>query len=228
MSPKAILPLLETWIELYNSFQNSKFSYVSIFENKAIGSSNLHPHCQVWATSYIPHQMKTELDSLAKYRGIHSSCMLCDYVELEGQKKDRIVVQKGIWIALCPYWAIWPFEILLLPKSHVDALPSLSPEALMDLAEILASITIRFDNLFETSFPYSMGIHQAPIKLEEGGLFTDISHLHFHFYPPLLRSATVKKSIVGYRYLPHNKITVDSISWTNRNESSPRNTLLGC
>jgi UDPglucose--hexose-1-phosphate uridylyltransferase len=125
--------------------------------------------------------------------------MLCDYAELEIEKKERIVTQKGMWVAVCPYWAVWPFEVLLLPTRHVSALPDLSEPDLADLAEMLSVITIRFDNLFQTSFPYSMGIHQAPLRIPEGELFDkDISHLHFHFYPPLLRSATVRKFLVGY------------------------------
>jgi UDPglucose--hexose-1-phosphate uridylyltransferase len=104
-----------------------------------------------------------------------------------------------MWVAVCPYWAVWPFEVLLLPTRHVNALPDLSTEEVKDLAEILSAITVRYDNLFETSFPYSMGIHQAPLRIPEGETFSmDVSHLHFHFYPPLLRSATVRKFLVGY------------------------------
>jgi len=129
--------------------------------------------------------------------------MLCDYVELEITKAERVVAQKGMWVALCPYWAVWPFEILLLPTKHVNAISDLTKEEITDFAGIMSSITRRYDNLFETSFPYSMGIHQAPLRIPEEESFTkDVSHMHLHFYPPLLRSATVKKFLVGYVLLP--------------------------
>jgi UDPglucose--hexose-1-phosphate uridylyltransferase len=125
--------------------------------------------------------------------------MLCDYAQLELRKQERVVAQKGMWVAVCPYWAVWPFEILLLPTEHISALPELSKQAVADLAETISVVTVRFDNLFETSFPYSMGIHQAPIAIPKDESFNmDISHLHFHFYPPLLRSAAVRKFLVGY------------------------------
>jgi UDPglucose--hexose-1-phosphate uridylyltransferase len=200
MSPKAIIPILDTWIHLYTSLQSSPYAYAQIFENKgqAMGCSNPHPHCQVWTTSHIPQEPLTEFRSLFDYTEAHKSCLLCDYVELELQKKERLVTQKGIWVAICPYWATWPFEILLLPTRHVHALPDLSKQEVEDLAEMLSTITIRFDNLFETSFPYSMGIHQAPFRIPDTETFRqDVSHLHFHFYPPLLRSATVRKFLVG-------------------------------
>jgi UDPglucose--hexose-1-phosphate uridylyltransferase len=203
MSPSAIISVLETWINLYSSLQSSPFAYVSIFENKglAMGSSNPHPHSQVWATSHIPHQALVEFHSLSHYRQTYKSCMLCDYVESEIQRKERIVAHKGTWVALCPYWAVWPFEILLLPMTHLSALPDLSTEAVTDLATVLSAVTTRYDNLFEIYFPYSMGIHQAPIKIPEGEIFRkDVSHLHFHFCPPLLQS-TVKKAIVGYNFV---------------------------
>ena len=200
MSPKLIVPILETWTELYISLQSTPYAYVEIFENKgaAVGCSNPHPHCQVWTTSHIPHEPLQEAHSLLEYRQKYHSCMLCDCAELEIQRKDRVVAQRGIWVALCPYWAIWPFEILLLPARHVPALPDLSKEEVAALAEILSVVTVRYDNLFECSFPYSMGIHQAPLRIAEDEPFDkDINHLHFHFYPVLLRSATVRKFLAG-------------------------------
>jgi len=201
MPPKLIIPVLETWTKLYTALQSSPFTYAQIFENKgqAMGCSNPHPHCQVWTTSTIPHEPLTEFRSLAQYRKQHNSCLLCDYVHLEFQKSERVVVQKGMWVAICPYWAVWPFEILLLPTRHVSSLPELSSREVAHLAECISAVTVRYDNLFETSFPYSMGIHQAPLKVPEEETFSkDVSHLHFHFYPPLLRSATVRKFLVGY------------------------------
>ena len=205
MEPELIVPVIDTWIDLYKSLQSTPFAYAQIFENKgqAMGCSNPHPHCQVWTTSNIPHEPLTEFHSLSQYRQEHDSCMLCDYVELEITKAERVVAQKGMWIALCPYWAVWPFEILLLPTRHVNAISDLTKEEITDFAGIISSITRRYDNLFETSFPYSMGIHQAPLRIPEEESFTkDVSHMHLHFYPPLLRSATVKKFLVGYVLLP--------------------------
>ena len=155
MSPKLIIPILETWTKLYISLQSSPYSYAQIFENKgaAVGCSNPHPHCQVWTTSHIPHEPLQECHSLHQYRQKYNSCMLCDYAALEIQKQQRVISQRGIWIAVVPYWAIWPFEVLLLSTRHVPSLPELSEEEIVDLAEILSIITIRYDNLFECSFP---------------------------------------------------------------------------
>lgn len=201
MPPELIIPVLQVWIDLYKQVQSLPYSYIQIFENKGqtMGCSNPHPHCQAWVTSHIPHEPLSEFHSLARYQRDHRSCLICDYAELEIRKDERVIARKGMWIAVCPYWAIWPFEILLLPTRHVHALPDLSEDETKDLAEILSAVTIRYDNLFETSFPYSMGIHQAPLQIPAVETFTkDISHLHFHFYPPLLRSATVRKFLVGY------------------------------
>lgn len=201
MPPKLIVTVLETWRDLYTSLQSLPFAYCQIFENKgsAVGCSTPHPHCQVWTTSHIPHEPLVEFKSLLKYRQIHQSCMLCDYAELELQRKERIVSRKGIWLAVCPYWAIWPFEILLLTTRHVHALPDLSKEEMTDLAYILSAVTIRYDNLFECSFPYSMGIHQAPLQIPKDEAFDyELSHIHVHFYPVLLRSPTVRKFLAGY------------------------------
>jgi UDPglucose--hexose-1-phosphate uridylyltransferase len=200
MPPQAIVAVINTWIDVYNSLI-PPLQYVQIFENKgqAMGCSNPHPHCQVWATNHIPHEPLTEFRSQFQYWKTHHSCMLCDYVELEIRKKERIVVQKGNWVAVCPYWAVWPYEVLLLPTKHISALPQLSEQDLIDLAKILSAVTVRFDNLFQCSFPYSMGVHQAPLEIPKGeGFDKDIIHMHFHFYPPLLRSATVRKFLVGY------------------------------
>ena len=202
MSPEEIIPVINTWIDLYNTLKSTTpYTYAQIFENKgsAMGCSNPHPHCQVWTTDYIPTEPLTELHSLKTYREHRHSCLLCDYANLELDKGERVVLQQGIWIAVCPYWANWPFEILLLPTKHIPAISDLTADEILDFAKIISGITVRFDNLFETSFPYSMGIHQAPLKVPAEERFeSDISHLHLHFYPPLLRSATVRKFLVGY------------------------------
>jgi UDPglucose--hexose-1-phosphate uridylyltransferase len=200
MSPVLILPILQHWTELYSSLLSSPYSYCQIFENKgaAVGCSNPHPHCQVWTTSHIPHEPLVECRSLLKYRQERNSCMICDYAELELRKNERIVCKNKSWVAVCPYWAVWPFEILLLSTRHVPSLPQLSAEELENLAEILSEITIRYDNLFQCSFPYSMGIHQAPLRIPSNEPFDkDVCHIHFHFYPVLLRSPTVRKFLAG-------------------------------
>lgn len=220
MSPKLVIPILEAWTKLYKDLLSSPFGYCQIFENKgaAVGCSNPHPHCQVWTTSHIPHEPLLECRSFLKYRNEYNSCMLCDYVQLELQKKERIVAQKGSWIALCPYWAIWPFEVMLLSTRHVPSLLELSKQEIDDLAEILSSVTVRYDNLFQCSFPYSMGIHQAPLKIPEEEHFgKDICHIHFHFYPVLLRSPTVRKFLAGYISV-RSMLIIDLRCCASRNE----------
>jgi len=201
MSPEEIIPILRAWTDLYTSLQSSPYAYSQIFENKgaAVGCSNPHPHCQVWTTSHIPHEPLTECHSMSLYQKTYGTCMLCDYAHLEVTKKERVVVQRGSWVAICPYWAIWPFEVLLLPTRHIPSLPDLRPAEFKELADVLSALTIRYDNLFECSFPYSMGIHQAPLRIPANdGFERDICHIHFHFYPVLLRSATVRKFLAGY------------------------------
>jgi len=209
MSPTLILPILETWRALYVSLESSPYAYCQIFENKgaAVGCSNPHPHCQVWTTTHIPHEPLVECTSLNNYHRTYNSCLLCDYVQLELQRQERVVSQRGIWVAICPYWAIWPFEILLLPTLHIPSLRQLSLPHMHELAEILSDVTIRYDNLFQCSFPYSMGIHQKP----SGEKNYDYWHFHIHYFPPLLRSSTIKKFMVGYELManPQRDITAE-------------------
>lgn len=167
-----------------------------------MGCSNPHPHGQTWATQGLPEEPALEIASMRKYRHEHGggdACLLCDYVKLELSKPDeRVVFANEHFVALCPWWAVWPYEILVLPKRHIKSLLQLDQTngEVEAFAECLNVVTVRYDNLFETSFPYSMGLHQAPLK---GVDAEDIEgcHLHVHFYPPLLRSATVRKFLVG-------------------------------
>lgn len=184
---------------------------MQIFENKgaAMGCSNPHPHGQIWTTTGLPEEPALELQNLQKYHkeqgGTH---LLMDYASLEVEKKERIVFQNGSFLVVCPYWAIWPYETMILPHSrHIRALPDLTSSERTELAEAIAETTRRYDNLFETQFPYSMGIHQAP--LEGSDTEIEASSLHLHFYPPLLRSASVKKFSVGYEMMaePQRDIT---------------------
>jgi UDPglucose--hexose-1-phosphate uridylyltransferase len=173
--------------------------WVQVFENKGavMGCSNPHPHGQVWAGSFLPNEIAVEDREQRNYRRKHGSIMLHDYVRHELEAKTRLVVGNADWVAVVPFWAVWPYEILLLPTRPVQRLPDLSETQRINLAQILQALLIRYDNLFETSFPYSMGWHAAPNDE------ADVSHwqLHAHFYPPLLRSATVKKFMVGYEML---------------------------
>ncbi len=176
-----------------------KYPWVQIFENKgaAMGCSNPHPHGQIWANSFLPNEVAREDKAQRQYFEKHGSVLLVDYAKRELELKERIVVETEHWLAVVPYWAVWPFETLLLPKAHVKRLTELSTEQSADLAVILKKLTTKYDNLFETSFPYSMGFHAAPFNGEDNEHW----QLHAHFYPPLLRSATVRKFMVGYEML---------------------------
>lgn len=144
---------------------------------------------------------------MAAYQAEHGRPLLGDYIKLELEKDERIVYSNDTWVALCPWWAVWPFEIMVAPKRHVRSLPDLTAEEKLGLADVIAVVTKKYDNLFETQFPYSMGLHQAPLvgTAEE----IEASYLHLHFYPPLLRSSTVRKFLVGYELLaePQRDIT---------------------
>lgn len=162
-----------------------------------MGCSNPHPHGQIWANSFLPNEVAREDKAQRQYFEKHGSVLLVDYAKRELELKERIVVETEHWLAVVPYWAVWPFETLLLPKAHVKRLTELSTEQSADLAVILKKLTTKYDNLFETSFPYSMGFHAAPFNGEDNEHW----QLHAHFYPPLLRSATVRKFMVGYEML---------------------------
>lgn len=175
------------------------YQWVQIFENKGavMGCSNPHPHGQIWASSFIPNEPSKEDLRQKQYFLRNNHPLLTHYLEKELRLKQRVVVESDHWAAVVPYWAVWPFEVLLLPKAHVQRINEVSMEHRRDLAAILKRLLGAYDNLFQTSFPYSMGWHGAPFNGE------DNSHwqLHAHFYPPLLRSATVKKFMVGFELL---------------------------
>ena len=175
------------------------YQWVQVFENKGsmMGCSNPHPHGQIWAGNWLPNEPHKEDQHQRAYLQQHDAVLLLDYVQEEAQRSERIVVENPSWLAIVPYWALWPFETILLPREHTLRLPDLSPSQRQDLASILKQLLIRYDNLFETSFPYSMGWHGAPFNGRDNGHW----QLHAHFYPPLLRSATVKKFMVGYEML---------------------------
>ncbi|CAG8179176.1 unnamed protein product [Penicillium salamii] len=234
LSPREIIPVIDAWTEIYTAHLSptsplaqiapathlppststtkpkEQYRYMQIFENKgaAMGCSNPHPHGQVWTTSSMPEEPAAEMDQLRKYRQQHGgSHLLEDYATLESRKQDRVVFENEAFLVVCPWWATWPFETMIVSRTHKRALVDLSDADKMLLAEAIAEITRRYDNLFETHFPYSMGIHQAPLDgtAEE----IEASYLHLHFYPPLLRSATVRKFLVGYELMaePQRDIT---------------------
>lgn len=198
MTEKEIRAVVDEWavqcVEL-----GAKFNWVQLFENKgaAMGCSNPHPHCQVWASSYLPNTARTKNRTQLEFYKTHGKPMLMDYIELELAQKERIVVENDMWVAVVPFWALWPYETILLPKRHVLRFADLTNEERDSLSNIMKRLLCKYDNLFETSFPYSMGWHQAPTgeMAKE-----DMSHwqLHAIYYPPLLRSASVKKFMVGY------------------------------
>ena len=196
-----------------------RFAWVQVFENRGdmMGASNPHPHGQIWATDSLGSIVLREDSQQRAYQEQHGSPLLLHYARLECERGERIVVENASWLAVAPYWAVWPFETLLLPKMPALRLPDLDAGARADLADILKRLLVKYDNLFEASFPYSMGWHGAPYI--EG----DQTHwqLHAHFYPPLLRSATVRKFMVGYEMLaePQRDITAESAAQRLRDAS---------
>lgn len=200
--------VVDVWVEQVAELgAHPDIDYVQLFENKGemMGSSNPHPHGQLWASHRVPMLPALEEKHQKRYFAEKGSPLLLDYLAAEVVAGERIVVENSQWVALTPFWGVWPYELLLLPRHHVRTLPELTNDERDALADILKRLLTRYDNLFETSFPYSMGWHGAPT---DGG---DYPHwqLHAHFYPPLLRSATVKKFMVGYELLanPQRDIT---------------------
>lgn len=193
-----ILRVVNVWADQAAEL-GAKYRWVQIFENKGavMGCSNPHPHGQIWAGNFLPRLVAPEDRTQKQYLEQHRRQLLLDYVEAELQRPERVIESNLHWAMVVPYWAVWPFELLLLPRRPVKRLPELTADERASLADILHRSLTRYDNLFETSFPYSMGWHGAPA---DGG---DYEHwqLHAHFYPPLLRSATVRKFMVGYELL---------------------------
>jgi UDPglucose--hexose-1-phosphate uridylyltransferase len=217
MTVPEIISVVEIWAEQYSEIGAlPNINYVQIFENRGeiMGCSNPHPHGQIWANQTIPNEPRKEQESQKEYLENNHSCLLCDYLRLETQSGTRMIVENAHFAAVVPFWAVWPFEVLLLSKQHTGHLASLDPAMRSSLAEIFKQITTRYDNLFEISFPYSMGFHQSPT---DGEVHPEW-HFHAHFYPPLLRSATVRKFMVGYEMLagPQRDITPEAAAATLR------------
>ncbi len=202
MELEDIQMVVEVWCS-QNKKLGKKFRWVQIFENRGevMGSSNPHPHGQIWASSFLPNEILSEDENQKKYLQENGSILLTEYVQFELKKKERVVLENENWVVIVPYWATWPFETLLLPKRAVQRLDELHNNEKETLSEILKLLLIKYDNLFQVSFPYTMGWHGAPFDDK------DNSHwqLHAHFYPPLLRSATIKKFMVGYEMLAESQ-----------------------
>jgi len=210
MSVQAIEKVVNTWKEEYETLGNEKsINYVQIFENKGavMGCSNPHPHGQIWGQSSLPNEVfKKDVNQLAYFQK-NNKTILEDYVQQELALKERIIFENDVFVVLVPFWAIWPFEAMILPKKAQKNISCLTKEEAMKFSEAISVLTKAYDKLFNRSFPYSSGIHQAPTNGQ------DNKHWHWHmsFYPPLLRSATVKKFMVGYEMFgsPQRDITAE-------------------
>jgi UDPglucose--hexose-1-phosphate uridylyltransferase len=194
----AIRGVVDLWAEQAEEL-GREYRWVQIFENKGavMGCSNPHPHGQIWALDAVPSEPAKEDRAQREHLSATGRVLLLEYAEVEQAGGERIVVENDHWLAIVPFWAVWPFEAMILPRRHVQRITELEGEERDALAELMKRLLTRYDNLFETSFPYSMGWHGAPFGE------ADPRHwqLHAHIYPPLLRSATVKKFMVGYELL---------------------------
>ena len=217
MPVEAIRHVVDVWAE-----QNTELSarpeigYVQIFENRGamMGASNPHPHGQIWATEHIPDEPALELAAQRAHLEQHGRSLLPSYLELELKQGERVVAENDAWVALVPFWAVWPFEVLLVPREQVATVQAQTPAQRDGLANLLSTVTRGYNAVFDTPFPYSMGLHGAPCDGEEHPEWC----LHAHFYPPLLRSATVRKFMVGFELLgsPQRDITPELAAETLR------------
>ncbi len=211
MEVPAIARVVDVWAEQYVELASHAWVHaVQIFENRGamMGASNPHPHGQIWATEHVPDESAREFAAQQVWRAEHGECLLCAYSRREIALGDRLVCRNEYFAAVVPWWAVWPFETLVLPVAHVTSLAAMRPEVRAALADILKQVTVRYDALFGVSFPYTMGFHQAAPNTPD----QDIVHFHGHFYPPLLRSASVRKFMVGFEMLgmPQRDITPES------------------
>jgi len=211
--------VVDTWIEEVEQL-GQDYPWVQVFENKGaqMGCSNPHPHGQIWAQSRLPSLVAREHEQQHSYYQKQGRPMLLDYVERELQLEERLVEVNDHWVALVPYWAAWPFELLVLPRQARSRITELSGPERDSLSDLLRKVTARYDNLFACSFPYSMGWHGAPFTGEDASPW----QLHAHFYPPLLRSASVRKFMVGYEMLgePQRDITAEQAAKRLREQST--------
>lgn len=217
MAIQDIKKVISLWQEEYLSLgANPSINYVQIFENKGaiMGCSNPHPHGQIWSQSTIPEEVEKKTVRQLQYWENIKRSLLGDYMTQELSAKERIIFQNDHFVVLVPYWATWPYETMIIPRRKVKAITDLTEEEKVSFAKAIKKLTIKYDNIFQTSFPYSSGIHQAPTD----GLEHPEWHMHMSFYPPLLRSASVKKFMVGYELFanPQRDITAEQAANTIR------------
>jgi UDPglucose--hexose-1-phosphate uridylyltransferase len=210
MSLEQIELVVDTWAGQFRELGGlQNVNHVQIFENRGamMGASNPHPHCQVWATASIPEAPAKELAAQRAYRNSHQACLLCDYLGLEQRERVRLVCENDGFVAVVPFWAIWPFEILVCSRRHYGSMNEFAAKEAHHLSQILQRVTSTYDKVFEVPFPYSMGFHQSPTD----ELDHPECHFHAHFYPPLLRSGTIRKFMVGFEMLgtPQRDITAE-------------------
>jgi UDPglucose--hexose-1-phosphate uridylyltransferase len=218
MKQEEVQQVVVAWAEQYRELAEIPWvKHVQIFENRGIlmGASNPHPHCQIWANGELPNVPARELAAMREFHEANEKCLLCEYLRLEIENSERIVCENDGFVALVPYWAVWPFETMIVSRDHFASLAGLDDRRHRSLADILRRLTIRYDNLFETAFPYSMGFHQEPTDGRQHPEF----HFHAHYFPPLLRSAAVQKFMVGYELLagPQRDITAEGAAARLRN-----------
>jgi UDPglucose--hexose-1-phosphate uridylyltransferase len=225
MSIQEIRSVIDTWSDESTRLSALPFIHaVTIFENRgfSMGASNPHPHCQIWANQTLPNELAKEQAAQRQHLRDHGHCLLCEYLAIEAAGRERLIFENASFAVIVPFWAVWPFETIVIGKRHTGAIEQLAALERDDLADALKRLTLRYDNLFGTPFPYSMGFHQRP---RSGAASNDDAHdgfhLHAHFYPPLLRSATVRKFMVGYEMLamPQRDITPEAAA--ERLRSSP-------
>ena len=208
MTPAAIELVVKAWKQETEELGGlAEINYVQIFENRGamMGSSNPHPHCQIWATGHVPDEPLAEGASQLDYWTENGRTLLSDYRDQEIAAKERVVCENDQFVALVPFWAVWPFETMVLPKANAGSFVDFTPEQTYGLADMLHQVTARYDNLFHVSFPYTMGFHQRPTDGQRHPEW----EFHGHFYPPLLRSAEIRKFMVGFEMLgmPQRDIT---------------------
>jgi UDPglucose--hexose-1-phosphate uridylyltransferase len=203
--------VVDTWVDQFIELGSREtIRYVQIFENRGamMGASNPHPHCQIWSSHTLPNEVAKEQASLEAWKSERGTCLLCEYARLESADRARVIEENESFLAVVPFWAVWPFETMVIAKRHVTGIDRLADAERDGLADMLKRLTARYDRLFRVPFPYSMGFHQRPTS----GAAHEEWHLHLHFYPPLLRSATVRKFLVGYEMLatPQRDLTAES------------------
>jgi UDPglucose--hexose-1-phosphate uridylyltransferase len=200
LSVEELTRVVDVWVDEFLSLGAlPAISYVQIFENRgaSMGASNPHPHGQIWANATVPNVPARESRQQSAHLSTHGTCLLCDYLAAERQAGERVVCENEAFVAIVPFWAVWPFETIVLPARHVTGLDELTTPERQALADILKRVTSRYDAMFSAACPYSMGFHQRPTDGEPHPEW----HLHAHFFPPVLRSASVHKFMVGYELL---------------------------